>query len=250
MECVRQLMGRPGLTVLLGGRSVERGKEVVRELNAENVGFLHIDLDDEGTIEAAAKFVKDTFGGLDILINNAATAFKGDAWGEHVAVQTFKTNYYGTKTMCTHFLPLLRPHGRLVNVSSLTGHLHILQSPSLRQLFESPTLTLPQLDALVQDFITSVKDNTYAHKGYPKTCYGMSKLALNCYSKCLMREYGGRDDILMNCVCPGYCATSLSSFHGHRTPAKGAETPVWLALIPPNTPFKQAFYTDEKEIPW
>lgn len=37
------------------------------------------------------------------------------------------------------------------------------------------------------------------------------------------------EGVLVAAVCPGYCATSMSSFKGSRSPAQGAETPVWLA---------------------
>eukprot|EP01124_Arcella_intermedia_P014645 TRINITY_DN21187_c0_g1_i1.p1 TRINITY_DN21187_c0_g1~~TRINITY_DN21187_c0_g1_i1.p1 ORF type:complete len:269 (-),score=62.43 TRINITY_DN21187_c0_g1_i1:28-738(-) len=236
------------MTVLVGARSVEKGSKVVEDLKSENAKFIHIDLDDEETIRKASEHVKSTFGGLDILINNAAMAFKGDAWGEQVAQQTFKTNYTGTKQMCAHFLPLLNPHGRLVNVSSGAGRLGILQNESLKAQFTDPSLTEEKLDDLVQTFFKAVKEDNYAQLGFPKSCYGMSKLALNCYTRILMRK--SKDDILINCVCPGWCQTNMSSFSGSRTAAKGAETPVWLALIPPQTEFKQGFYRDLQIIDW
>ena len=36
--------------------------------------------------------------------------------------------------------------------------------------------------------------------------------------------------VWLQACCPGYCATQMSSFKGPRSAAKGAETPVWLAL--------------------
>jgi len=49
--------------------------------------------------------------GLDVLVNNAGMAFKGSAFNEEVARTTVKTNYYGTKSVCLHFLPLIKDYG-------------------------------------------------------------------------------------------------------------------------------------------
>jgi len=51
------------LHVLLGARSAERGLEAVAKLNRKNVSFLHLDVDDEKSIESAAAEVKKTYGG-------------------------------------------------------------------------------------------------------------------------------------------------------------------------------------------
>jgi hypothetical protein len=39
----------------------------------------------------------------------------------------------------------------------------------------------------------------------------------------------------------GYCATDMSSWRGTKTAAAGADTPVWAALLPPDTPSGQFF---------
>ena len=38
-----------------------------------------------------------------------------------------------------------------------------------------------------------------------------------------------KENIIVNAVCPGYCATNMSSYKGHKSPAEGADTPVWVA---------------------
>lgn len=82
-------------TVLLGARDAARGQEAVKALALPNVAPLHIDLDDHNSIKAAAAEVKTKYGGVDLLVNNAGMAFKGDAFDTHVVDTTFKTNYYG-----------------------------------------------------------------------------------------------------------------------------------------------------------
>jgi carbonyl reductase 1 len=69
--------------VLLGCRDWEKGAEAVGMLNAEgvhNVRALHVDLDDASSIQTAAMEVHSEFGGLDVLVNNAAIALKGNTF--------------------------------------------------------------------------------------------------------------------------------------------------------------------------
>ncbi|MCX4705943.1 hypothetical protein [Streptomyces sp. NBC_01373] len=44
------------------------------------------------------------------------------------------------------------------------------------------------------------------------------------------------DDILVNAVCPGYCATDLNNHSGHRTAAQGAVAAVRMATVPDDGP--------------
>lgn len=59
-------------------RNVDLGQKAVEELAKEgiNVKFHQLDIDDQSSIDRFAKFILDTYGGLDILVNNAAIAYK------------------------------------------------------------------------------------------------------------------------------------------------------------------------------
>ena len=43
-----------------------------------NVRFHQLDIDDQKSIDTFAKYIKDTYQGLDVLINNAGIAYKVD----------------------------------------------------------------------------------------------------------------------------------------------------------------------------
>ena len=62
--------------------------------------------------------------------------------------------------------------------------------------------------------------------------YGLSKLALNAYSKVKAEELRPRG-IMLNTCTPGYCSTSMTSFKGDATPEEGAAVFTWLATRPP-----------------
>jgi short chain dehydrogenase len=69
-ETARRLIDL-GHTVLAGARDSQRGTEAARELGAT---FIHIDPTDDGSVDAAAGWVRNEYGHLDVLINNAGTA--------------------------------------------------------------------------------------------------------------------------------------------------------------------------------
>uniref|UniRef100_A0A7N5JEP0 Uncharacterized protein n=1 Tax=Ailuropoda melanoleuca TaxID=9646 RepID=A0A7N5JEP0_AILME len=53
------------------------------------------------------------YGGLDVLVNNASVAFKtADRTPFHIQAEvTMKTNFFGTRAVCTELLPLMTPQG-------------------------------------------------------------------------------------------------------------------------------------------
>ena len=62
--------------VLLGSRSLERGKEAAKALAAEIKGGqeilpVQIDIDDEESIDALQQRIQSDFGRIDVLVNNA-----------------------------------------------------------------------------------------------------------------------------------------------------------------------------------
>ena len=145
----------------LTSRNEERGLSAVKELSDEGIKVLYhqLDIDDESSIVKFAGFIKEKYGGIDILINNAAIAFKNAAT-EPFALQakiTLQTNYFNTKLACEQLFPLLRSGARVVNLSSSAGYLPRIPSDDLKNKFASSdsTLTVEELDAMMKDFIES-----------------------------------------------------------------------------------------------
>lgn len=169
------------------------------------------------------------------------------------AEPTIKTNFFGTLHLTTQLLPLLKASSslsktpsRIVNVASQAGLLRILRNSQFRyNQFTNPALTLSELESLMNEFITDVKSGNHESKGWPNTCYGMSKLGVIAMTKVLSKN---EPNLLINCCCPGYCATDMSSHRGTRTAEEGARTPSFLAVAPVTTTGK--FYYDGREIDW
>jgi len=120
------LFCREGAAVTLvdaDGAALERTVRHIREqLPAARVAWLAADVTDAAAAEAAVKLARDTHGGLDILVNNAAMrnySAVADATPEEWAA-VMNVNLVGAANYCRAALPLLRRsgHGSIVNVSS------------------------------------------------------------------------------------------------------------------------------------
>ncbi len=88
----------------------------------------------------------------------------------------------------------------------------------------------------------------YRANGWPKSAYSVSKVALNALTRILAKELEDFG-MLINAVCPGWVRTRMGGRFATRSVAKGADTIVWAATLPPDGP-QGAFLRDGKPIPW
>jgi carbonyl reductase 1 len=208
-----------------------------------------LDISNRKSIEDFAQGMERDFDRLDVLVNNAAIAFKSSdpTPFQQQARPTFHTNYYGTLWATQALLPLLQKssHPRIVNVASEAGHLRIIKNLDLKATFSSPRLTLDELNNLVERFIQAVEEDRHKDEGWPETCYGLSKLSVIAMTQILAREHA---NILINACCPGYCDTDMTSHRGPRPAEVGARTPALLALLPDDSTVTGKFYANEEDI--
>ena len=213
-----------GHTVVIGARSAELGEKAAAELGADSVV---LDVTDPASVAAAASALEERYGRLDVLVNNAAIARPPGTDLAHQTPSTadvgtlrtiFETNFFGVITVTNALLPLLRRSAapRIVNVSSSAASLTRNADPAV----ELPI----------------------------SAGYTPSKTALTSLTLQYARELRG-DGILVNAVCPGYCATDLNGHSGFRTPAQGAVAAVRMATIGTDGP-TGIFVDDEGPVPW
>ncbi|WP_225828646.1 SDR family oxidoreductase [Streptomyces naphthomycinicus] len=215
-EVCRQLAAL-GHTVVLTARSLEQAEKTARQLarSGTRIHPLHLDVRDPGSIAAAARDVTETFGRLDVLVNNAAITY--DTWQRAVTAdltvvaEAAETNLYGPWRTVQSFLPLLRRsrHGRIVNVSSEAASL--------------------------------------AGMGGGTPAYSVTKAGLNALTLMLAAELRG-DRVLVNAVCPGWVATDMGGAGG-RPVRDGAASVVWAAALPDDGP-TGGLFRDGRPIPW
>ena len=251
--------------IFLGSRDEDRGKEAVVDLTRSdtedtpgNIICCQLDLTDDGSIQAAKQLVEERAGGkLDVLVNNAAICFNDPTlYGkvpftpfEQQADITVRTNFFGTLRVTQEMLSLLQKSDspRIINIASAAGRLAILKSEQLAKTFTSDDLQLPQLESLMQEFVKDVESGIHTTKGWPNTCYGMSKLGIIAMTRILAREY---PSIMVNSVDPGYCATDQNNNQGMLPAEMGAVTPVLLATMPSDNFVSGGHFYQGQAIEW
>ena len=147
----------------------------------------------------------------------------------NVVKKTLECNYYGSLEATQDFLPLIKPTGRLVNVSSMAGKLK-KYSDSIRARFLSAK-SVEEITALMEDFKAAVKAGNEKEQGWPSAAYAVSKAGMIGMTKAIAREEQKREGKrLINACCPGLVNTDMTKHRGSKTPDQGAQTPVMLAI--------------------
>ncbi|XP_047207517.1 carbonyl reductase [NADPH] 1-like [Girardinichthys multiradiatus] len=245
--------------VYLTARDVGRGQAAVESLASEGLKaiFHQLDINNLNSITTAAAFFKEKYGGVDILIHNAGIAFKvADTTPFAVQAEvTLETNFFAARDVLTHFLPLIKRGGRVVNISSFVGPRTLNKcSAELQQRFRSEDITEDELVALMQRFIDKAKKGEHKQDGWPETPYGVSKLGLTTLSMILARRLlkeRPNDGILLNACCPGWVRTDMAGEAAEKSPDEGAVTPVYLVLLPPKITEPHGKFVSDKEVqPW
>lgn len=227
-ETSRQL-AQQGIKVLMGARSISRGRASARKLHDQglDVAFMRLDVTKSYQIKQAAMYIKKTFGRLDILVNNAGMAHKDEplfaSSAEKVSPTVlravFNVNFFGLIEVTQLFLPLIRKsdYGRIVNVASILGSLTIQSGDS--EMSE------------VKPF-----------------AYDSSKTAVNAFTVHLAAALKDTQ-IKVNSAHPGWVKTDMGGDQAPMSVEEGAKTAVMLATLGPDGPTGKFFHFDE-ELPW
>jgi NAD(P)-dependent dehydrogenase (short-subunit alcohol dehydrogenase family) len=235
-----------GIGAVIASRLADRGLRVVATSREPQSGFATLDVTRSDQIEALAARLSGE-GGVDVLVNNAGASF--DGFDAAVASQTLEVNFFGAMRVTDAILPGMRPGGRIVMVSSGMGELSHVHG-AVRTEFESPELTRPALVALMRSFVADVASGGHARRGWPSNAYSVSKVGMNALVRVLARELANDPRrILVNSACPGWVRTRMGGSAAPRSVEQGAQTPVWLALLPEGGP-TGGFFRDQRPIPW
>ncbi|MCJ1416542.1 hypothetical protein MMC32_002880 [Xylographa parallela] len=235
------------LLIYLTARNPERGENALAALHQDaqlhsakalapdgglaSIQHHTLDIAQPASIAAFAAFLQAQHPhGIDFVINNAGIALTGfgapprlplackllfadqpppPPLDSTVVHETLQCNYYGTLGTTQALLPLLRPAGRLVNVSSMAGHLD-KYSPALRARFRAAA-SVADVTALMEDFRAAVAAGEERAQGWPSAAYAVSKAGLTAVTGVLAREERERGrGVLVNSCCPGYVRTDMT----------------------------------------
>lgn len=115
-----------GATVLMACRNRDRGEAASRSLNehlsptAPRIELLDLDLADLESVDHCAQTVRQRFGRLDLLINNAGVMAPPRQLSRQGHELQFATNHLGHMALTQSLLPLMegQPDARVVTVTS------------------------------------------------------------------------------------------------------------------------------------
>jgi NAD(P)-dependent dehydrogenase (short-subunit alcohol dehydrogenase family) len=223
LETVRQLAPH-GFTVLLAACDPKKGEAVAESLRKEglDVQFLKLDVTSESDRKAAAKFIAETYGKLDVLINNAGVLEHGYATPSKVPLdvirKTFETNVFALIALTQELLPLIKKSdaGRIVNLSSILG---------------------------------SVATNASGQIGdFKLVGYNASKAAVNVFTVLLAQELKATT-VKVNAAHPGWVKTDMGTDAAPMEVIDGAKTSVRLATLPADGPTGGFFHMTDS-LPW
>ena len=131
--------------VYLTSRNEELGQKAVKDLEDSfglKAKYHQLDITDQKSIDKLRDYFVETYGGLDVLINNAGIAFRGDS-PHHGALSTVGCNFFGTLNVCKTLLSNVKDNGCVVHVSSISSsHVFKKLSNSLKERLSNPTLSI------------------------------------------------------------------------------------------------------------
>ena len=177
-RAICELFAKEGAKVVIADIDVKGGTETLQkiEMSGHNAVFLKTDVSSEDQVAKLAKFASETYGKINILVNDAAAFVFGDVsdvtnddWQK-----VFGVNVIGQSNTVKHMLPAMKDAGggSIVNIASISS-------------FIAEPAFVP---------------------------YNTSKGAVLQLTRCLAMDLA-RYNIRVNCICPGVVLTPATERH-------------------------------------
>ncbi|MFY9802325.1 MAG: SDR family oxidoreductase [Candidatus Acidiferrales bacterium] len=231
-----RILGKQGITVVLGSRDLAQGEAAAEELRKEGakaVEAVRFDVNKTADHKEIYDYLQRKYGKLDILINNAGILDEGverpvgglgfnstSVVGQEKLRKTFETNFFQPIALTQTLLPLIKksPAGRIVNLSSILGSLTLHADP---------------------------KSPIYDKKTF---AYDASKTAINAFTVHLAQALVGTK-IKVNSAHPGWVKTAMGGSQAPMELSEGGKTSAQLATLPDDGPSGGFFHLGQP-LPW
>jgi len=231
-------VAKMGWKVVMVCRNPAKGEaarqEIIQYSGNQNIDILIADLSSLESIKHLSEELTSRYDHIDVLINNAGSTFVSKQLNKDGHEMTFAVNYLAVYALTILTLPLLKaaPNARIVIVSS----------------------ALEAMGNIVWD------DIDFERRSYNLlAAYSQSKLMAIIFTKELAKRLEGTN-VTVNALHPGGVATNLGisdnnlfynlfwKFAGlfMTSPAKGAETSIYLATSPDVAGISGKYWSSKK----
>jgi NAD(P)-dependent dehydrogenase (short-subunit alcohol dehydrogenase family) len=124
-RAIARALGGPDTFVAVAGRTVAQLESTAIDLESLGGRSLAIEMDvtSESSVAAGVRALAGAAAHVDVLVNNAGVGGGEPIGGSDIARwrRTIDTNLTGTYLVSREVVPLIRPGGRIVNISSVLG---------------------------------------------------------------------------------------------------------------------------------
>lgn len=222
-----------GAKVIVPARNTDKGTELINQFHKiyhggrGTIETIHCDLSSFQSVSKAAQTIRDQYGKLDFLINNAGVYNRIHKTTSDGIEETFQVNVL-SQTLLIHLLGdlIIQSNGRIINTTSSFHH----------------------------GFINF--NDIEGRKHYSGfNAYRQSKLSIILLSKIIAQKLKGTGAVVY-CQHPGVVRTNLGKSNSKlfnaglnligSTPEKGAETLLYIATTPKQNLSSGSYYAYKK----
>jgi NAD(P)-dependent dehydrogenase (short-subunit alcohol dehydrogenase family) len=231
LAVAQQLVSSEKYHILLSARNLSNALSAAQQLQVEaidknSITPISLDVTSDTSISAAFTYIRETFGHLDILINNAGLGQASETLSVREQYrQIFDVNVFGVAAVTEAFLPLLKASNfadkRIVNVTSGLGLISM----------------------------AGKKDYAFNANAWYAPDYRSSKAALNMITAAQSVKFA-KEGIAVVAVAPGMCRTRFTGGQGRKEASEGAEVIVRAATEGDSRMLTGSYYADEKSEGW
>ena len=211
------------LKMILTSRNEKLGESALKKLiskypSSKNQLFYHqLDISNKDSRRNIYNWIKQTFGKIDYLCNNAGVY--NVAKKELIDINVFGTIYLTEELLKED---LINNNGKIISTGSDLGASYSVVGKHASDYKNAKT---------VSDLINL--SNQYLNNVISGSAYSVSKLTIHVYSKIL----GSRKDIVeknigVYSMDPGWCRTDMGGFGAPHSIEHGAETDIYLIKLP------------------
>ena len=136
-QATAETMAKSGAKVIVADYDETRGQEVVDKIGADGgtAAYFRVDVGRSGEVEAMVDYTVDTFGGLNVAVNNAGIGGAQAPTGEHPLEdwqRVIDVNLSGVFYGMRYEIPAMLESGggAIVNMASILGTVGFANSPA------------------------------------------------------------------------------------------------------------------------